>query len=270
MPFTLCHPAAVLPLLRPPFVPAALVAGSLAPDVPYFLSGAVPVTAQSWYAPFVNATETHEIAGALLLDLPLTAALLAVYWLVRRPVAALLPRRAAVAPVRGRDPLAWARRAGWLLLSALIGVATHLVWDSFTHWDGEAVVRIALLRAEVADGLTVARLAQHLSTAVGAALIALWLWRRRSALTAPPADGGAGGGGLPRWARRSIPAALAAATLAGALVRWSRHTAENPHGLPLENTLAVLATGGGAAFAAALVCYAALWWLTGRGRVARR
>ncbi|MEI5672079.1 MULTISPECIES: DUF4184 family protein [unclassified Nocardioides] len=38
MPFTLVHPAAVLPLVRTPLVPSALVLGSVAPDLPYFVS----------------------------------------------------------------------------------------------------------------------------------------------------------------------------------------------------------------------------------------
>jgi len=49
MPFTLAHPAAVLPLFRGPLVPAALVVGAVAPDLPYFLRATgVPVGAQSW------------------------------------------------------------------------------------------------------------------------------------------------------------------------------------------------------------------------------
>ncbi|WP_217617334.1 DUF4184 family protein, partial [Cellulomonas sp. GbtcB1] len=56
MPFTLAHPAAVLPFARPPFVPAALGAGALAPDVPYFLP--LPRPAGSWFEPSVNATPT--------------------------------------------------------------------------------------------------------------------------------------------------------------------------------------------------------------------
>src|SRR5690606_26266927 len=63
VPFTLSHPAAVLPFVRAPFVPAALVAGALAPDVPYFVR--LPRSADAWYEPFVNATTTHQPLGAL-------------------------------------------------------------------------------------------------------------------------------------------------------------------------------------------------------------
>ncbi|MEV0893740.1 DUF4184 family protein [Promicromonospora sp. NPDC050262] len=39
MPFTLSHPAAVLPLLCHPFSAAAIGAGAVAPDLPYFGPG---------------------------------------------------------------------------------------------------------------------------------------------------------------------------------------------------------------------------------------
>ncbi|WP_277682019.1 DUF4184 family protein, partial [Saccharomonospora azurea] len=47
------HPAAVLPLLRRPFVPAALVAGAVAPDLPYFLTtlGVSETGPHDWYGP---------------------------------------------------------------------------------------------------------------------------------------------------------------------------------------------------------------------------
>ena len=38
MPFTLAHPAAVLPFARTKLVFSALIAGALAPDVGYFLT----------------------------------------------------------------------------------------------------------------------------------------------------------------------------------------------------------------------------------------
>ena len=42
MPFTGSHPAAVLPLLRTPLPASALVAGSIAPDVPFYLPVELP------------------------------------------------------------------------------------------------------------------------------------------------------------------------------------------------------------------------------------
>lgn len=95
MPFTLSHPAAVLPLLRPPFVPVALVAGAMAPDVPYFLGTlGIPLSAGDWYEPFLNATTSHSPLGALTVSLPVTLALAAGWLLLRGPVTELLPRPA--------------------------------------------------------------------------------------------------------------------------------------------------------------------------------
>ena len=37
MPFTLAHPAAILPITRGRLIPSALVMGSMAPDVPYYV-----------------------------------------------------------------------------------------------------------------------------------------------------------------------------------------------------------------------------------------
>lgn len=261
MPFTLSHPAAVLPLLRSPFCPAALVCGSLAPDAPYFLGGAgIPVSAQSWYEPFLNATHSHTLPG-LSVALPFTLALLALYGLVRRPVTELLPWRPTAASDRtGGFP----RRAGWVLLSALIGVLTHLAWDSFTHFDGYVVTHVSALRSRVAGDLTVARAIQHVSTVSGLAAIAVHLWRRPRR-AAPPS-------GLRPVTRRIVVTALTMATLTGAAANL--RTLETYRGGPgattpattqevLEGILADAAIGGGAALAVALTVYAAGWWAYG-------
>ncbi|OEV34905.1 hypothetical protein HS99_0034890 [Kitasatospora aureofaciens] len=74
MPFTLSHPAAVLPLLRAagergPLVASALVAGSMAPDVPFFAESLLPgvygrggLTHAWWAVPTLDVA----IAGALV------------------------------------------------------------------------------------------------------------------------------------------------------------------------------------------------------------
>ncbi|MFF7149980.1 DUF4184 family protein [Streptomyces griseoaurantiacus] len=261
MPFTLAHPAAVLPLLRSPFSPAALVCGAMAPDMPYFLAAArIPVSARSWYEPFLNATVSHGLSG-LAVSVSFALALLLLYAGVRRPVAALLPGGRAPHGRGGRS----ARRVGGVLLSVLIGVATHLLWDSFTHADGWAVVHVSPLRARLAGDLTVARAVQHLSTAGGLAAVAAHLWRRGR--RAP--GGGAGPTALPAPVRRTTVAALALAALAGAAART--HPLASYRGGPaaadrvgtreaLETVASDWATGGGAALVLALLLYACLWW----------
>ncbi|NUS14249.1 MAG: DUF4184 family protein, partial [Streptomyces sp.] len=143
MPFTFSHPAAVLPLLpggrpRGPLVASALVAGSLAPDVPYFTESLVHGTFR--YGEF-----THSLLGVPTADVAIAAVLAAGWhWLLREPLVALLPAAwadaadALTAPGgRRRGPA----DAGWFVLSAVAGAATHVVWDAFTH-GGRAGVRL--------------------------------------------------------------------------------------------------------------------------------
>ncbi|MEW1723106.1 DUF4184 family protein [Streptomyces sp. NPDC093109] len=308
MPFTLSHPAAVLPLLRPPFVPAALVAGAVAPDVPYFL-GAVGVsstTAGDWYEPFLNATETHSFTTGPLVVLPFALGLVAAYRLLRAPVTALLPSGlrlpapervsgvragagAGVSGVRARARVsgvrARARYAMWLLISAVIGIASHLVWDYLTD----------------VGGPTAGRLLQHASTAFGLAAIGVHLWRRRGRLRTRIHDDNDDAAvtrpsPLVRW---SVVALLVAAPVAGAAVHaradfdanrhvtvvdYSRPTtidlgnggsetsypeteALAPWGTVAEGVLTGAAKRAGAAFAVALLLYAAAWQL---GTLVRR
>ncbi|MER6087551.1 DUF4184 family protein [Streptomyces bluensis] len=267
MPFTLSHPAAVLPLLRHPFSSAALVCGAMAPDAPYFLAAArIPVSAQSWYEPFLNATVSHTLSG-LTVSGPSALALLALYGLVRRPTAALLPGRFSPAGAADRDGKGL-RRAGWVLLSALIGILTHLVWDSFTHADGYTVAHLGVLRSHITGDLTAARLLQHISTAGGLTAVAVHVSRRPRRVPA----GHAGQAKPSAAARWSVVAALAVATLTGAAA--NTHTLEYYRGGPAtaeqttaqqkgEAVLSDWATGGGSALACALVLYACAWWVRG-------
>ncbi|WP_199818822.1 DUF4184 family protein [Streptomyces sp. NRRL B-1347] len=185
MPFTLSHPAAVLPLLRRPFVPAALVAGAVAPDAPYFLTtvGISARSAQDWYEPLLNATQTHSSVGGLLISLPSALGLVAAYRLLRAPLTALLPSGLRLPePERTVGLPAKARHTVWLLVSALIGIASHMAWDSFTHGDGYLVTHVEPLRASAIGGLSVARLLQYTSTVIGLAALGRHLWRRRDRL----------------------------------------------------------------------------------------
>ncbi|WP_216677708.1 DUF4184 family protein [Streptomyces sp. MNP-20] len=292
MPFTLSHPAAVLPLLRRPFVASALVAGAMAPDVPYLL-GALGLTATSstdWHEPLVNATTTHSPGWGLGVDLLFTLCLVAAYRLLRRPVTALLPAdRALPGPGRTDGARGTSRHALWLLLSALIGIASHLAWDSFTHGDGFWVTRVALLREPALGGLSPARLLQYVSTVVGLAAIGAHLWRHRGrARTATEADSTARLRPAVRW---SVVAALVTATVLGGVAQarddFSAHryqteydysrpvtrdlgggatetsypsrTVKTPWGTLAEEVLTPAAKTAGASFAVAVLLYGAVW-----------
>jgi lysylphosphatidylglycerol synthetase-like protein (DUF2156 family) len=268
MPFTLAHPAAVLPLLRSPFVPSALIAGSMAPDVPYFLNaaGLKSTTAGDWYEPFLNATHTHALSG-LPISLLYAVALVAAYWTVRAPITALLPTGLAL-PEPDR-PSSKTRYAGWLLVSALIGVATHVLWDVLTD---------------------PARPLQYVSTAFGLIVVGWFLWKRRAQLRTD--DGTTCH--LSTAMRRVVATLLIAAPLLGAAVLARddynnfRTTTEVDYSRPItvdegngvtstsyptksvqaswsavaEGVLTGAAKRAGASLAIAVLLYAAAWQLS--------
>ncbi|WP_063774792.1 DUF4184 family protein [Kitasatospora azatica] len=161
MPFTFSHPVAVLPLLRGlrgrgPLVASALVAGSMAPDLPFF--------AASWQPElYRGGTLTHRWWAVPTVDVALAAVLVGGWHLaLRRPLLGLLPPRwaAPAEAVTARRRTGWGtgrasgratgypagRRAGYraghvtgpagvaaFALSAAIGAASHVGWDEFTH-----------------------------------------------------------------------------------------------------------------------------------------
>ncbi|MEV8390612.1 MULTISPECIES: DUF4184 family protein [unclassified Streptomyces] len=300
MPFTLSHTAAVIPLLRSPFVPAALVMGTMAPDVPYFLQALrITLTAGAWYEPFLNATTSHSPTGALTVTLPFALLLVAAYRLLWGPVIALLPPHLAIsAPAPPHGMAEKARHAAWLVLSALIGIATHLLWDSLTHVDGYAAAWLPFLRASGPGGLSVARLLQHASTAVGLAALGVHLWRRRNRPRPLRSDARPS---LTRAARWSATAALMLAALLGAAahtggidyyrqvtvedtsrpivrevngkvteITYPTRTENAPWATVAEGALSDAAKGAGASLAAALLVYAAGWHLHRTLRTLRR
>jgi uncharacterized protein DUF4184 len=249
MPFTLAHPAAVLPLLRHPFVPAALVAGSMAPDLPYFLraAGLTSTRAGDWYEPFLNATHTHSLSG-LPIDLLYAVALVAAYWLMRAPITALLPPGLAIPKANSR---ANAQYAGWLVASALIGTGTHLLWDAFTDTD--------LLPAQ--------RLLQYASTAFGLVIVSWYLWKHRDQLRTDddPTQH------LATSTRRAVLALLIAAPLVGAAALAHRdyndYSADPAAWSAVaEGVLTGAVKRAGASLAIALLLYAAAWQVARRLR----
>ncbi|MEV7954326.1 DUF4184 family protein [Streptomyces sp. NPDC088141] len=262
MPFTLSHPAAVLPLMRRPFGRAALVAGALAPDMPYFVvTTGLPVSAQSWYEPFVNATTSHTALGAVTVALPYALTLWGMLRVGHRPLASLLPVPAVPSPPRtAGTPI---RRAGWITLSALIGIVTHLVWDAFTHHDGFVATRAPWLDSALAGGLTWARALQHASTIGGLAATAVYVRRRRACLHA-----GEGHAGPSSATRRRVLLAMALFTVVGAVAHawwWLAGPQAATTGLPLsvviEGVLSDAAKGAGAGLIGTLALYVTVWWI---------
>jgi hypothetical protein len=171
VPFTLAHPAAVLPLrgLRRLRM-APLTVGAVTPDLPYFLPWGI-----AHYVPV-----THAFVHSFTVDLALGYALLGSLVVLQRPLTALLWARARALCLRAlfpfRHPIEWAFAAP----AILIGVWTHLLWDSFTHRDGWMVQRVEALSAPLVLGPyngTVFHALQYVSSVVGLCVLVLWYGR---------------------------------------------------------------------------------------------
>lgn len=130
MPFTFSHPALVVPLLyahrRYKWLSATgLIIGSMAPDAEKFLR--LKLASQ----------HSHTIGSIFYFSCPVSLGLAFVFhMLVRRPLIKHLPaplyRR--VSKYTNFDWPSYCRQHTWgVLLSIVIGAASHLFWDSFTH-----------------------------------------------------------------------------------------------------------------------------------------
>lgn len=177
MPFTLSHTAAAIPFLRTRLVPSALVIGCMVPDFEYFLH----------FSP--RGRFGHTLPGVFVFDLPV--ALIAL-WLfhafAKEPLYAWLPesvrRRIQLGPAA--LPVRNIAQFALVLLSILVGVATHILWDSFTHRDFWAYHHWQYLHRTLQlpfyGPLEYLRVLQHVSTAFGAVVLLLWFrrWFRRT------------------------------------------------------------------------------------------
>lgn len=177
MPWTFAHPAAILPLRQVGGIRwslVGLIVGSLVPDLGYHL-GRHDI-----------AGYAHTAAGLLVVCLP--AGLLIALLLVRHSAALIAP---LPQPHRARL-LAAARSAGpggvqgllWIASSIVLGSATHLAWDAFTHAHGQVVRHWPVLRQVLGSiaghPVPIYNALQHLSTVVGVAVL-LAAYRRWAA-----------------------------------------------------------------------------------------
>jgi Domain of unknown function (DUF4184) len=240
VPFTLSHPAAVLPLLRSPLLPSALVAGSVAPDLPSYLP--LPV----------HPAQTHALPAAAGTDLVLGVALLVVFHLLlRAPLVALAPeglRRRLPDQLRlGRLAIA----IPTVVASVALGAATHLAWDAFTQVDGAAVQAIPLLWTTVVGPHRLFNVVGYVSSAGGLAALGWWThrWYRRTppTQTSPP--------GLASFARRCVLTGMAIAATLGASIAATRPQAQ----VSGYDQVRALLLGAGSVAALAVGCYAVAW-----------
>ena len=226
MPFTASHIAAVLPatrfpLLRDPLILSAFVIGTMSPDVPYF------VPYDIWWA------WGHTWSGLFVMDVPVTLALVALYWLVlAAPLRALAPRsirarlpRHVIAPHRST----MLQTGALLVLGAAVGAATHIVWDAFTHEDRFGVHALPWLQtSDVVGPLAGYRVLQYACSALGLALVVWSLFRWYQRTPASPDVGRELGW---RWQLASVSGVFAVGLFAWWSVRGLVAGADDLYGL---------------------------------------
>ncbi len=165
MPFTFSHPAIILPLTLLPrkwVSVTGLIVGSLVPDFEYFIRFRI------------HANYSHTLTGLLWFCLPLGLLLAWVYHnIVRDSLMANLPPmlKNRVAAFSGFKWDSYARGNIIIVaLSILVGAASHLFWDGFTHIDGRFVAAIPSLSVIInlfGYPVPLYKVLQHVSTLVG-------------------------------------------------------------------------------------------------------
>jgi hypothetical protein len=232
MPFTVSHAAAVLPLRRlgKGRLPlAALMFGSMSPDFSYFLPGDLAVL------------PTHTFLGLFWFCLPagLLVWMLFVH-LLETPTISLLPEAWRMRIPASERSITFATLA-YACAAVVIGAATHVIWDAFTHrWtpvtDALPVLRVPLFRIGY-QNIYLYKLLQHLSTVAGMAILLIWAWRiRRAAPVRQPGDSAAGASFTVRLAAAGV---LIATSGAFALANYLEHD-----GVRFQRRLYHLAIGG--------------------------
>ena len=184
MPFTFAHAAAAYPFRRTRLILSALIIGTFAPDLEFFLR----------FAP--KGPFGHTFRGLFLFCLPVG---LIVFWVfhevVKEPLAALMPKYirdridSSAYPLSLRRPL----QLLLVLVSILIGAATHIFWDSFTHagyWPSEHWPLLWYTTALPGLGpVHVYKILQYVSTVFGSLAVLLWCqyWLRHAPIQPHPA-----------------------------------------------------------------------------------
>lgn len=241
MPFTGSHAAAVLPFLRTRLPASALVLGSMAPDVPFYL-------------PFDLGVRTHTLAAIGTVDV-LIGLLAWSLWhgLLAAPVLATAPiavreRVAGRVRIGLRGRVTGARDGALLVLALAVGSATHVLWDAFTHRGRWGTEHLGVL-ADTWLGRPGHAWAQDLSGLLGALVLLGWLvrWWRRS----PPRPAAAP---THRWAWPAVAGAGVGGAVLGAVGTTDPRSAA---------VLGAFAGGGAVVLAAVLL---ALSWHVRRER----
>jgi Domain of unknown function (DUF4184) len=209
MPFTVAHAAAALPFRRLNLVWSAILVGSMAPDFPYVVG---------WVK---YRSLGHDFPGVVFFTLPASFVVLWFFhFAIKNPIAGLLPvgMQQRLTGQLGEFRFGGARRILAITFSIVLGIATHLVWDSFTHaytWPWRHLVWLrSWVHVPVAGWMRGYGILQYASTGVGLFALAVWVffWYRN---TAPPTAAA-----LPPKFRSRVSLAVLMFAIAGATGIW--------------------------------------------------
>ncbi len=210
MPFTLAHPAAALPLRRFNLVWSAFVVGSMAPDFPYFVGNTDYRSLGHQFPAVVEFTLPASIFALWLFHIA-----------IKRPAVTLLPcgMQQRLHGQLGNFKFGGPARFAAILFSLVLGIATHLIWDAFTHpfsWPWQRWVWMQRwVKVPGMRPIPTYEILQYGSTVIGLAALGIWvlLWYRRTAPT-PIAAANAREG---PWIALTM---VAAGTVAGLIRAW--------------------------------------------------
>ncbi|HVP55734.1 MAG TPA: DUF4184 family protein [Candidatus Eisenbacteria bacterium] len=179
MPFTLSHAAAALPFRRFRPVWPALVVGTFAPDLQYFI----------WISD--EDRSGHHLPNVLLFTLPLALVVLWVFErIVKGPLIELLPSGFQRRLQDKLEPLYFqgGKQFVSILVWIAVGIFTHLVWDQFTHSHTRVTTFWQVLSSPVAipflHAMPLSKILQHASSVAG--LLVLCAWCAHWYLHTPP------------------------------------------------------------------------------------
>jgi hypothetical protein len=169
MPFTLSHAAAALPFRKLKPIWPALVIGTFAPDLPYFILLSD------------RDRSGHRFPDLLLFTLPVALLILLLFeWIVKGPVIELFPSGIQRRLQDKLKPLAFTgwKQFGLIVLWICVGIATHLLWDQFTHSYSWLPSQWSWLRTRVSvpfvHPMPLTKILQHTSTIFGLGILFGW------------------------------------------------------------------------------------------------
>ncbi|QFF99013.1 DUF4184 family protein [Psychrobacillus glaciei] len=171
MPLTFAHPAVVLPFSRnSKYVNFfALVLGSMSPDFEYFLRG----------KPYGEIG--HTFFGFIAFNLPILVVVHFIYQIcIHRTLVSHLPS-VLQDTYNQKTSSPSLLKIFVFLFSALFGMLTHVVWDSFTHFGGFMVTNLSILSytVHIFDfNIPIFKFLQHGSTIVGTTVIIVYMYFR--------------------------------------------------------------------------------------------